>query len=97
MKSLSLFAARDRVDTVKSFLEVLSFDELLFLAEFVGSCILASWGETSTTWEVICQRASIFANTKASDEGHKLMVLTEFAACCGVALKFRQYQSLSLV
>ena len=94
--SLSLFAARDRVSIVKSFLEVLSFDELLFLAEFVGSCILASWSEDCSTWDVICKRASILKNGQPGDEGHKLMVLTEFAACCGVVLKFRQGQSLSL-
>jgi hypothetical protein len=88
---LCLFAARDRETTTRSFLEVLSFDELLFLAEFVGSCILIRWTGDIGAWDVICQRSAIFRNA-SPEEGHKLMVLTEFAARCGVAMKFRQSQ-----
>jgi hypothetical protein len=92
INSLSLFATRDRMAVARSFLEVLSFDELLFLAEFVGSCILISWTGDAGTWDVICQRATIFRHA-SGEEAHKSMVLTEFAGCCGVALKFRQGQS----
>jgi hypothetical protein len=91
INSLSLFAARHRMPVAKSFLDALSFDELLFVAEVVGSCILISRMGEAGTWDIIGPCATVFRNA-SGEEAHRLMVLTEFACCCGVALKFGQGQ-----
>jgi len=94
--ALSLYAARDREGVAKSFLEALSVDELLFLAEFLGSCILITSTVNIGTWNAVAHRAKAvhrglerMTPKRREDFAHKLIVLSEFAACCGFMLKHR--------
>jgi hypothetical protein len=59
---------------------VLATDELLFLAEFLNSCTL-----TGSTIHVDKGDAIRHRQNRV----HKLMVLSEFAGCCGFMVTFR--------
>ena len=84
--ALLLYASQDREEVAKTFLHVLSVDELLFLAEFLGSCILIASSGDMNTWDAIARRAN--TSHQGEDANHKLMLMSEFAACCGFLVKF---------
>ena len=52
--ALTLYAPHQRQTAARAFVDALAVDELLFLAEFLGGCILA----TSVTGHDICPRHS---------------------------------------
>ena len=56
--------------------EVLSLDELQFMAQFLGARILVS----SPFYE---------SDEMDDDLNHKLILTSEFAACCGFPVKFK--------
>lgn len=92
--ALCLYAPRDRQGLAKTFLEALSVDELLFLAEFLGACILIGSVMDLATGEAIRQRANAFRGSmermnarRRDDMSHKLILVTEFAACCGFSVR----------
>lgn len=89
--ALYLYASEGRQAAAKSFLEGLATTELLFLAEFLGSCILITSAADIKTWEAICHRAKMwhrklrYVNSPHREQlEHKLILITEFAARCGV-------------
>ena len=74
----------------KAFLAGLSVDELLYLAGFLGSCILTTSVIQLDTWEVIFHRArsaqrklKTLHPIEREDLEHKLILVTEFASRCG--------------
>ena len=94
--ALVLYAPAGRELFAKVFLEALSVDELLFLAEFLGSCILVTSTIDMGTWDAVfhraqsCHRAIDKMNVwQREDMDHKLIVVTEFAERCGFAIKFK--------
>jgi hypothetical protein len=87
------YAPLDRQACARTFLEALSMDELLFLAEFLGSCILITSATNMDIWDAIGHRAQesyrMHGRRSSDDADHKLVVLSEFAACCGFIIRFR--------
>ena len=95
-KALADYIPPDREAFSKAFLSGLSNDELLFLGEFLGSCILITSAINMDTWDAICHGADAFRRSRQrmtdrqrEDADHKLILLGEFAACCGFVIKFR--------
>jgi hypothetical protein len=90
-KALADYVPPDREALSRAFLSGLSVDELLFLAEFLGSCILISSAIRMDTWDAIGHEARAFRRSREQreDADHKLILLSEFAACCGFVIKYR--------
>jgi hypothetical protein len=94
-KALIAYVPPDRKASAVSFLSGLSMDELLFLAEFLGSSLLITSAISMDTWEAVSHQAQVFRRggesgwAKREDTHHKLIVVSEFAACCGSAIRFR--------
>jgi hypothetical protein len=88
------YAPADRETAAAAFLAGLSVDELGFLAEFLGSCILISSAINLNTQDAFCYRAHAFHRGEElrpedrEDIDHKLILLSEFAICCGFLIKF---------
>jgi hypothetical protein len=88
--ALFLYAPPGCQAAVTSFLEGLAVDELRYLAEFFGSCILTSSAANLGTWDLVGHRIEA-AQRKLKklrpafheDTEHKLLLVTEFAARCG--------------
>jgi hypothetical protein len=83
-KALYAYAPPDRTQVVKDLLDVLSIDELRFLAEFLGSCILISSATNMSTLDVIGRAVPM-----GDDADHKLALAGEFATRCGFVIKIR--------
>ena len=88
--ALYLYAPVNRQEGAKDFLEGLATTELLFLAEFLGSCILITSAADIKTWDAISHRAKVWQrklryvnSPQREDLEHKLIVVKEFAARCG--------------
>ena len=92
--ALLQYAQRDRHNAARAFLDALSVDELLFLAELLGACILHTSTRETDTWSVVRERvdfyrqATYISQRQREDADHKMMVIAEFAGHCGCALKF---------
>jgi len=67
------------------FLSALSSDELQFLAEFVGSCILESPGDTHPAARMLELYQSRFdvSESRHGDRDHKILVLHEYLGRTG--------------
>jgi hypothetical protein len=94
--ALALYAPLNRQAVARTFLGALAIDELLFLADFLGSCILTTSAVDIDTWEAFCHHAQRHRTgmkqmtmRQREDADHKLILVTEFAACCGFPIKFR--------
>jgi hypothetical protein len=93
--ALFSYAPRAQEGAIKNFLGGLSVDELLYLAEFLGSCILIASAAKTDIWDVIvhrahaCQRRVRLTARQREDTDHKLLLVSEFAARCGFLVKFR--------
>jgi len=94
--ALSLYAPSGCRAASKSFFDGLSLDELQYLAEFLGSCILITSEIDVTTWDTIRHRAKVWQRrlasldqTRREDLEHKLILVTEFAARCGADVSAR--------
>ena len=76
---------------VRGFLSGLSSDELLFIAEFLGSCILESDRRCECSRAQLAQRIAEFQQARlggaasSSDQEHKMILLLEFL--CRSSLK----------
>jgi hypothetical protein len=95
-KALIDYVPPEREVVAIAFLSGLSMDELLFLAEFLGSCLLISSAITMNTWDAVWHQARSYrlgqgsrSGKQREDTDHKLLLVSEFAACCGLAIKFR--------
>jgi hypothetical protein len=89
-KALIDYVPPDREVAAIAFLSGLSMDELLFLAEFLGSCLLISSANSTETWDAVWHQAHSFHRGQhGEDMDHKLILVSEYAACCGLAIKFR--------
>ena len=87
-KSLVERVPEGREAFASAFLSGLSVDELLFLSDFLGSCILIASGLDIHAWDAICPRAHTFR--RGLDSGaHKLLLLGEFGARSGISIRFR--------
>ena len=67
----------------KRFASGLSADELQFIAEYLGACILESDGPSA------CAPAAVAERLPAADRGHKLLLLTEYLTRTGIAVRVR--------
>jgi hypothetical protein len=85
------YVPRNKEAFARAFLSGLSADELVFVAEFLGSCVLITSGVRVNTWDAVCNRAGAFCRGREhqEDSDHKYMLLSEFAACCGFAIRYR--------
>ena len=69
-------------------------DELLFLAGFLGSCLLVTSTTDMDTWAAVHYQGRVlrpanYASAKLrEDNEHKLVLVREFAASCGLVIKF---------
>jgi hypothetical protein len=89
-KALIDYVPPDREVAAMAFLSGLSMDELLFLAEFLGSCLLINSGVTTESWDAVWhQTRSFHRGEQGEDTDHKFILVSEFAACGGLAVKFR--------
>ena len=89
--ALFLYAPQDRQQAARIFLEALAVDELLFLAGFLGSCILASSTFRVDIRQAIRHRANTMRNRRdkigprqREDLGHKLILVGEFVSRCAL-------------
>jgi hypothetical protein len=87
--ALALYSAPERQGAIRSFLDALSVNELLFLAEFLGSCVLLTSAISMDTWEAIChsvrashRRLAHLDAGRRRDAEHNLILVMEFAARC---------------
>ncbi len=94
--ALVQYAPQDREAAAKTFLGALSVDELLFLGEFLGSCILVTSATNLGTWDAISNRAHAchramdrMSPRQREDMEHKLILMSEFAERCGFLIRFR--------
>ena len=83
----------------RHFLAGLSCDELQFIAEYVGSCILESAGFCSCSRQQLATQIAVFqqgrqdtAVTCSADQEHKMILLLEFLCRSGM-----QHSSLPVV
>ena len=85
----------DRQVLASAFFSGLSLDELLFLAEFLGSCLLITSAAKMHAWDAVCHQAHAFrgvecrSDRQREDSDHKMVVLWEFAECCGFGIRLR--------
>ena len=93
--ALIAYAPRERRPHARAFLKALSLDELLFLGEFLGSCILITSAINMDTWDAVCHNAHArhhrmcrMTLRERNDTARKLVVVSEFAECCGILVKF---------
>jgi hypothetical protein len=94
--ALLSYAPANRESFAQTFLEALSLDELLFLADFLGSCILITSAINMHTWDAICHQAHAWQRRRETmspaqrqDAGHKILVLSQFAESCGFVIRLR--------
>jgi hypothetical protein len=88
VKSLCAVVADRQRRKVRQFLLGLSTDELQYIAEFFGSCILESeepqrWTRTQLSHGI--QRFDQSQKHTISDRQHKMILLLEFLCRCEVA------------
>jgi hypothetical protein len=81
----------------RRFLQGLSSDELEFIAEYLGSCILESAGTASQSRGELALRVAQFqaarAHALSADEEHKMILLLEFLCRAGVSDALRKRPS----
>jgi len=75
----------------RRFLAGLSSDELQFIAEFLGSCILESQARSARDRAELAERIAHFQNARtgcarkhARDQELKMILLLEFLCCSGI-------------
>ena len=75
----------------RRFLGGLSSDELQFIAEFLGCCILEATGETCASRAQLANRLAEYqevrtgtAGCRTADQEHKLILLLEYLCRCGL-------------
>jgi hypothetical protein len=95
-KALYLYAPLDRQGVARTYLAALSVDELLFLADFLGSCILITSTTEIDIWDAVSRCAQTYQSgmkkmtvKQRQKADHKLVLVSEFAACCGFLVKFQ--------
>lgn len=97
MRALLSYAPQDREGAAGVFLDALSIDELQYLAAFLGSCVLLASVGSMGTWNAVGHRVEILKRDlkriklrrQREDVEHKLVLTTEFAACCGFLPNYR--------
>ena len=87
VKSLCAVVSDPQRRKARQFLLGLSTDELQYIAEFLGSCILESeqpgrWNRTQLT--ICIQRFDQSQKTTFSDRQHKMILLLEFLCRCHI-------------
>jgi len=77
----------------RRFLQGLSSDELQFIAEYLGACILESDGDSPHSREELAGRVMEFQAARehalSADEEHKMVLLLEFLCRGGVSASLR--------
>ena len=71
----------------RRFLQGLSTDELQYIAEFLGACILESWGPGACSRSQLADGIARFdrfrsAPGRLSDQEHKMILLLEYLCRC---------------
>jgi hypothetical protein len=87
VKSLSHMVPCEQRRKARQFLLGLSTDELQYIAEFFGSCVLESerpYGWTRTQLGQNIQRFDHCQNYSVSDRQHKMILLLEFLYRCNI-------------
>src|SRR5689334_22479251 len=87
VKSLSVVVPDPQRRKARQFLLGLSTDELQYIAEFLGSCILESehmyaWTRPQLSHGI--QRFDHSQKKSVADRDHKMILLMEFLSRCGV-------------
>jgi hypothetical protein len=87
VKSLSAMVPYEQRRKARQFLLGLSTDELQYLAEFFGSCVLESerpyaWTRTQLSQNI--QRFDRCQKNSISDRQHKMILLLEFLCRCNI-------------
>lgn len=87
-QELFLYVPPDRQAFAGAFLSGLSGDELFFLSECLGSCMLIPAANQIDAWDAVCRK--VHSPRRGLEDGdHKLVLLREFAAGCGFQVRFR--------
>ena len=87
VKSLCCMVPIEQSRKARQFLLGLSTDELQYIAEFFGSCVLESekpYGWTRTQLSQNIQRFDRCQKTSISDRQHKMILLLEFLCRCNI-------------
>jgi hypothetical protein len=75
-------------DQALRFLQGLSADELQYIAEFLGSCILESDSRPPCTRGQLAEGITEFERRRRAappqDVDHKMILLLEYLCCCGL-------------
>ncbi|MGA2591241.1 MAG: hypothetical protein ABSH32_15080 [Bryobacteraceae bacterium] len=72
----------------RKFLQGLSTDELQYIAEFLGACVLESWGDTACSRSQLADGIAHFDRFRPapagclSDQEHKMILLLEYLCRC---------------
>jgi hypothetical protein len=87
VKSLCSMVACEQRRKLRQFLLGLSTDELQYIAEFFGSCVLESekpfrWTRTQLSQSI--QRFDRCQKNSVSDRQHKMILLLEFLCRCNI-------------
>ena len=92
VSALSSCVGDRRRERARRFLQGLSGDELEYIAEFLGSCILEAEHRLGSTRKQLAEDVARFErcrrgtspHTKAllRDEDHKMILLLEYLSCC---------------
>ena len=74
---------------IERFVEGLSADEMQFIAEFLGSCMLESAGNPFARWQLAMrvlqfQEAHRHSHRPNSDDDHKMILLLEYLCRSGI-------------
>ena len=88
VRALSAFVCERRRAAARRFLQGLSADELQYIADYFGACILETSAECGGEWNQVsafARRRQPHAGGEAlADHAHKMLVLVEYLARCGV-------------
>jgi hypothetical protein len=93
LSALCACVADRKKPTARRFLQGLSCDELEYIAEFFGACVLESrYGLGSTRGELAeeitafeCSRRGAAPPGARPDDDHKMILLLEYLCRCGLA------------
>ncbi len=85
VRSLSALVSLEQRRKARQFLLGLSTDELQYIAEFLGSCVLEAENPGRWTRQQLSQQIQLFDERRqpASDRQHKMLLLLEFLNRCG--------------
>ena len=95
ISAISSYSKRPLQSKARRFLRGLSSDELEYIAEFLGACVLEAAAHRAATRGELAENITDFGRTHGpcsaapsqslTDQDHKMILLLEYLCACGLA------------